>query len=247
MEQMKLWKQLEEWKSECFWVDLSHEVSTETPHWVGWDPLTVIEKANLNESLFAAHVYTTVGQYGTHVDAPNHMVKGGRSLDQIAIDEMVMPMCIIDLEEACAANPDYVMKVEDILAWEKVYGRIPEGALVIFKSGWGKKNKTEMDNLDEQGARHYPGWGKESVEFLVEERNVASIGHETSDTDAPLFAEKTNYEVEYCILAKDRIQFEFLKNVELCPAVGAVAFCTFPKVKDGTGFPARVFALCPRV
>ena len=29
------------------------------------------------------------------------------------------------------------------------------------------------------------------------------------------------------------------------PATGAVIFCTFPKVRDGVGYPARVFAVCP--
>lgn len=245
MERLKLWKQLEDWKKECFWVDLSHEVSPETPHWVGWEALTIVEKMNLNEAIFAAHAYTTVGQYGTHVDAPNHMVKGGRSLDQVGIEEMVMPMCVIDKEEACNANPDYVLAVQDILDWEEIYGRVPEGALVVFKSGWSKRDPVTMDNLDAEGNRHFPGWSKESVIFLVNERRIASIGHETSDTEAPITSGKTNYEVEYYILAQDRIQFEMLKNVELCPAVGAIAFCTFPKMKGGTGYPARVFALCP--
>lgn len=246
MEQLKLWKQLEEWKEECIWVDLSYPLSPQTPHWVGWEALTVEEKMNLDEAIFAAHAYTTVGQYGTHVDAPNHMVKGGRSLDQIAISEMVMPMCVIDKEAACDKNPDYIMTVQDIKDWEQVYGQIPEGAFVVFKSGWSKRDPELMDNLDQQGNRHFPGWSKEAVEFLVHQRNIASIGHETSDTEAPVTSGKTNYEVEYYMLDQNRIQLEMLRNLDACPAVGAVAFCTFPKVIDGTGFPSRVFALCPR-
>lgn len=246
MEQLRLWKQLETWNKDCVWVDLSHEVSPDTPHWVGWDALHVEEKVNLENSIFAAHAYTTVGQYGTHVDAPNHMVKGGRSLDQVAINEMVMPMCIIDREEACSSNPDYVLTAQDIVDWEQVHGRIPAGAFVVFKSGWSKRAPETMDNLDEQGNRHFPGWGKDAVEFLVNERNIASIGHETSDTDSPLTSGLTNYEVEYYILAQNRIQLEMLTNLDACPPVGAIAFCTFPKIKDGTGYPARVFALCPR-
>lgn len=246
MNQLKLWNQLENWKKECYWVDMTHELSPETPHWVGWDALTVEEKMNLDGSIFAAHAYTTVGQYGTHVDAPNHMVKGARSLDQIEIKEMVMPMCIIDKEEDCNSNPDYILTIDDILEWEEEYGRIPEGSFVVFKSGWGKRDPETMDNLDDQGNRHFPGWSKESLEFLIDQRNIASIGHETSDTEAPVTSGQTSYEVEYYMLDQDRIQLEMLKNVELCPPVGAIAFCTFPKVKDGTGYPARVFALCPK-
>lgn len=244
MENLKLWKQLESWKKECQWIDLTHTLSEETPHWVGWPALTVQEKMNLEESIFAAHAYTTVGQYGTHVDAPNHMVTGGRSLDAVGIEEMVMPMCIINKEAACEENADYVLTVQDIKEWEEKYGTIPEGAFVVFQSGWGKRKPETMDNLDAEGNRHFPGWGLEAVKFLVEERNIASIGHETSDTEAPMTSGKTNYEVEYYILAQDRIQLEMLKNIEQCPTIGAIAFCTFPKVKDGTGYPARCFALC---
>ncbi|MDL2302432.1 cyclase family protein [Lachnospiraceae bacterium OttesenSCG-928-D06] len=243
---LKLWKQFEEWKRECYWVDLSHELSPDTPHWVGWDALTVEEKMNLDNSIFAAHAYTTVGQYGTHVDAPVHMVKGGRTLSQVGIHEMVMPMCIINKEEACNMNPDYILTVQDILDWEMEYGKIPEGAFVVFQSGWSKRDPETMDNLDDDGNRHFPGWSKEAVEFLVHQRNIASIGHETSDTEAPITSGKTNYEVEYYMLAQDRIQLEMLCNLDKCPPVGSIAFCTFPNVLDGTGYPARVFALCEK-
>lgn len=246
MGEHKLWNQLAGWNKDCYWVDLSYDISPETPHWVGWDALTVEEKMNLDNAIFAAHAYTTVGQYGTHADAPSHMVKGGRTLDQIELAEMVMPMCIIDMEDACAANPDYILTVQDILDWEQVCGRIPEGALVIFKSGWSKRSPETMDNLDEQGNRHFPGWSKEAVEFLVHQRMIGSIGHETSDTEAPVTSGLTGYEVEYYILAQDRIQLELLRNLDACPAAGAVAFCTFPKIKGGSGYPARVFALCPK-
>lgn len=243
---MNLWQMYETWQKECEWVDMSHELSPETPHWIGWDALTVEEKMNLDESIFAAHAYTTVGQYGTHVDAPNHMVKGMRSLDQIAVAEMVMPMCVVDVEDKCCANPDYVMTVDDILAWEELHGKIPEGAFVVMKSGWCKREAATMDNNDAEGKRHFPGWGLECVKFLVEERSIGTIGHETSDTEAPITSSDTSYEVERYILAQDRIQFEMLTNVHKCPPTGAIVFGTFPKVKDGTGYPARVFALCPK-
>lgn len=118
MADLKLWQQLQEWQDNCQWVDLTHEMSPETPHWVGWPMLRCEEQMNLEESIFAAHAYTTVGQYGTHVDAPSHMVKGGRSLEQITLQESVMPLCVINKEAAVQQNNDYVLTVADILEWE---------------------------------------------------------------------------------------------------------------------------------
>lgn len=243
---MKLWEQWKNWNEECRWVDLTHPLSAETPHWVGWPRMAVEQKASLDNSLFCAHAYTTVGQYGTHVDAPSHMVKGGRTLDQIDVSETVMPLCVIDARPQIKENDDFTLGVKDILAWEEQYGRIPEGAFVAFLSDWSKRPADQMDNLDAEGNRHFPGWKLEAVKFLVEERNIGAIGHETSDTEAPITSGKTGYEVEYYILAQNRIQMELLTNLDQCPAVGALVFCTFPKVEGGSGYPARCFALCPK-
>ena len=246
MADLKLWQQLEDWKTQYEGVAMSYALSEETPHWVGWPALACKEMANLDNSLFSAHAYTTVGQYGTHVDAPCHMVKGGRTLDQVTLQESVMPLCVIDKEAAVQANADYVLTVDDILQWEAQYGKIPAGAFVVFQSGWGKRAAETMDNLDADGNRHFPGWQLEAVKFLVEERNIGGIGHETSDTEAPITSGESNYAVEYYILAQDRIQAELLCNVEKCPPVGAVFFCTYPKVTGGSGYPARCFAICPK-
>lgn len=246
MADLTLWKHLNDWKKNYDWVDLTHELSPETPHWVGFFPMKTENFLNLDSSIFHVDTYTVVGQYGTHVDVAPHMVREGRSLEQIGPEEMVLPLCVIDKTAEVAANPDYVMTRADIEAWENAYGKIPGRAFVVFRSDWSKRPREAMDNLDADGNRHFPGWSLDALRFLVEERDVVGIGHETSDTEAPVTSGTTSYEVERYILEQDRFQIELLTNVDRCPPVGAVIFCTFPKLKGGTGFPARCFALCPR-
>lgn len=48
---------------------------------------------------------------------------------------------------------------------------------------------------------------------------------------------------ETYILSKDRIQVELLTNLDKLPETGAIIFVTFPKVKNGSGFTARCFAI----
>ena len=50
---------------------------------------------------------------------------------------------------------------------------------------------------------------------------------------------------EQSILSVKRYQIEVMDNLDELPATGAVIFCTFPKVRDGVCYPARVFAICP--
>ena len=242
----ELWDILSNLKDNYDWVELTHTLSPNTPHWIGWDALTVEEKMNLDNSIFAAFAYTVVGQYGTHVDAPSHMVKGSRTLDQIEVKEMVYPLCVIDKTNEVKKNDNYVLTAQDILDWEKVHGKIPEGAFVVFQSGWSMRDPETMDNFDEEGNRNFPGWGLEALKLLVEERNIGAIGHEPSDTESPISSGLTDYEVERYILEQDRIQIELLTNIHKCPPKGGLIFCTFPKVLGGSGFPARCFAIVPK-
>lgn len=246
MSKTPLWDMLNTWKNSCHWVDLSYEMSPDTPHWVGFETMKIVTTLDLDTSPFSCHTYSTVGQFGTHVDVAAHMHKGGRTLESLDIEKMILPLCVLDLTDACTRDPDYEVSVDDITDWEQKHGRIPPGSFVAFQSGWSLRAPADMDNLDADGNRHFPGWSLQALQFLVEERDIAAIGHDTSDTEAPVSSRVTNYGIERYILAQDRFQVELLVNLEKCPPAGAVIFCTFPKIKGGTGFPCRCFALCPR-
>ena len=247
MSNLNLWNELDKLKKTCKWIDLSHEVSAETPHWHGFSSLKSTALYELEKDGFTTHTYEIVGQYGTHVDAPIHFVKGERTLDTFTPEDMAMPLCVIDKSKEVEENNDFAMRVEDILEWESVHGKMPEGSFVAFMSNWSKRKTQEaMENADEEGVKHYPGWSMEALEFLVKERNVGAIGHEQADTDPAPIAQGEGMIGEYYILSTGKYQIELLKNLDLCPATGAVILCTFPKIKDGTGFTARCFAICPK-
>ena len=168
-------------------------------------------------------------------------------MEAITVQELVYPLVVIDKSAACAENPDFMLKIEDIQAWEAEYGKIPEGAFVAFRSDWHKRG-TNLDNPDENGIPHYPGWDVNAIRWLVEERNIGAIGHEPADTDPGFVTTKEGaypYPGEQYILEVDRIQIEVMRNLDQLPPVGGMIICSFPKLKDGTGFPARCFAICP--
>ena len=127
MSNLNLWEDLNKLKETCKWVDLSHEVSPETPHWFGFPSVKSSVLYDFEKDGFRAHTYEIVSQYGTHVDAPVHFVKGKRSLDTFKPDDMLMPLCVLDLStplgaECCRdanwhmekANKDLVVGLTDI-------------------------------------------------------------------------------------------------------------------------------------
>ncbi|MBQ3854789.1 MAG: cyclase family protein, partial [Anaerovibrio sp.] len=160
----ELWKLVSDLKSPKYkWVDLTHELSPETPHWYGFKPLQQDLLFDYTDGTpedklapMRVYQYSVAGQYGTHVDAPVHFHGNGRSLGDIEVNELVFPLVVIDKSAECANNPDFILTIDDIKAWEEQYGKIPEGSFVAFRSDWYKKSN--LDNPDENGVPHYPGW-----------------------------------------------------------------------------------------
>ena len=241
-----LWNQLAELKSKYKWVDLTHELSAETPHWYGFQPLGVKKLFDFDVAPMKVFEYTVAGQYGTHADVPGHFDPNGRLMEAIGVDELAYPLCVIDKSEAAAKNHDYALTEDDVLEWESQYGKIPEGAFVAFRSDWWKRDLSNLDNKDAEGKAHYPGWDLDCVKWLADVRKVGGIGHETPDTDPAACEAQTGFLAEDYILKAGALNVELMCHLYQVPSVGSIIFVSFPKLRGGTGFPTRVFAICPK-
>jgi len=234
-------------------VDLTHAFAPGIPHWKGF-PDEKLETLYWYEpgvgklgSGFFAQSFTHVGQWGTHVDPPAHFVKGMRTVDQIDVKEMILPLVVIDIHEAVTNNPDYTITMDDVRNWEKKHGQIPEGAFVAMRTDWSKRwpSMDAMQNKDTNGIAHYPGWSMEVLKYLYEDRKITASGHETTDTDPGVATSKDDYSLETYILKSNHYQIELLAHLDEVPEAGALVVASFPKPEDGSGFPARVFAILP--
>ena len=234
-------------------VDLTHEFGPGIPHWSGFpdEQQKVIywyekQPGVVGEGFFA-EVFTHVGQWGTHVDPPAHFHKGLRTVDQIELKEMILPLACVDVHEECEKNPDYTLTVDRLKRWESDHGTIPVGAFVAMRTDWSKRwpDTAKMANKDGKGVAHYPGWSLAALKYLYEERKITASGHETTDTDPGLATTKEDYSLEAYILGINHYQIELLTNLDQVPESGAIIVVSFPKPKGGSGFPARVFAIVP--
>lgn len=234
-------------------IDLTHAFEPGIPHWPGFpdekrETIYWYEKGrgSMGEGFFS-EVFTHVGQWGTHVDPPAHFVKGLRTVDQIELKEMILPLCVLDVHAEAQKNPDYTLTLERVKKWESGHGAIPEGAFVALRTDWSKRwpDAAKMENKDSTGVAHYPGWSKEALQYLYEQRRITASGHETTDTDPGLATTKDDYSLETYVLGTNHYQIELLTNLDQVPESGAIVIATFPKPKNGSGFPARVFAILP--
>jgi kynurenine formamidase len=234
-------------------VDLTHAFAPGIPHWPGFpdekrEKIYGYEKGEGSMGAgFLAEVYTHVGQWGTHVDPPAHFARGLRTVDQIELKEMILPLVVIDVHEEAAKNADYTLTVERVKKWEAEHGAIPEGSFVAMRTDWSKRwpDGAAMANKDKAGVAHYPGWSKEALQYLYEERKITASGHEPTDTDPGVATSKGDYSLETYVLGTNHYQIEMLANLDQVPESGAIVIVSFPKPKGGSGFPARVFAIVP--
>ncbi|MBN3754338.1 cyclase family protein [Paraburkholderia sp. Tr-20389] len=229
------------------WIDLSHTADESSPLWSGFTKMSRTALFNLDEHGFQAHVFTHVGQWGTHVDPPSHFHGGLRTLDQLTVEEQLLPLVVIDVHEKVLANPDYTVSMDDVRDWELRNGAIPRGAFVALRTDWSKRwpDHASMLNRDAEGISHTPGWSSEVIDYLFDARDAAACGHETLDTDPGSATSRSDFSLEGLVLSKDRYQIELLANLSEVPEAGALAVVAFPKVGGATGFPARVFAIAP--
>lgn len=235
------------------WVDLTHAFEPGIPHWPGFpdeERETLYGFAEGEGTMgagFFAQSFKHVGQWGTHVDPPAHFSEGGRTLDEIGLKEMILPLVVIDIHARAAEDPDTVVTMDDVEAWESRHGPVPEGAFVALRTDWSTKwpDAAAMRNEDEKGTAHYPGWSLEVLKYLYEERKVTATGHETTDTDPGLSTSKGDYSLETYVLKSNHYQVELLANLDRVPEAGGLVVVSFPKPKGGSGFPARVFAILP--
>jgi kynurenine formamidase len=241
-----LWAALERWKKECRWIDLSLELSADTPHWYGFDPLAskALYTFEGTDNGFQAFQYTLSGQYGTHTDFPRHFDPAGRYQHEYGVKDMAYKLVVIDKSAEVAKNADYCLSRQDVIDFETAYGPVPEGSFAAFRSDWHKRAAAEAK--DAAGVSHAPGWDIAALHYLIDERKVAAVGHETPDTDSAADAAAKGMVGEDFVLKRGKLNIELMAHLDEAPPTGAIIFVTFPNLKNGVGFNSRVFAIAPK-
>ncbi|GHD28479.1 cyclase family protein [Nocardiopsis kunsanensis] len=226
-------------------VDLSHVLSPTTATFDEEKPTreTVAPALPEGEVGFHFNRWTFLEHSGTHLDAPGHVVGGGRLVPDIAPEELVVPAVVLDVRERAAQDPDTVVTVEDVLEHERAHGPVPEGSAVLMFSGWSTKweqGDAAVRGMGTEGTWHFPGLGAEACAFLVEKRGVSGFGVDTLSSDP---GTSTDFPAHEVIGRADRWGLECLTGLERLPPRGAVLTVGVMPGEDASGAPSRVLAL----
>lgn len=228
-------------------VDLTHLVHPGIQRFGPFPAMKTETRYTVAESGFHVEEVSFVTQYGTHVDAPEHFVEGRRTLERIELEELMLPLFVLHFEDKVAADPEFIVHVDDIKRWEAEHGEIPAESFVAFSSGWYHRMEGgDMNNFDADGVAHCPGWGLDALKYLFEERGVTAVGHETLDTDGSADVRARGFlDCEKYVLESDHYQVEVMANLDKLPSTGGVIFVGLPKFDKFPGFPVRAWAVVP--
>ena len=140
-------------------VDLTHVYSENFPLFLGAPVQTTREVVvTVPANGFYAQKWSFWEHSGTHMDAPAHFIDGGRQSPEITLEELIVPIVVIDISARVPADADAVVEQSDLVAFERRHGRIPRGALVAGYSGWETRagSVAAYRNVGPDGLQHFP-------------------------------------------------------------------------------------------
>ncbi len=233
-------------------VDLTHPFDQHTIYWPTSPSSFQLSRLHYGRTdagyFYAANSFCTPEHGGTHLDAPIHFAEGRWTIDQIPIQQLIAPGVVIDVSLQASANPDYQLSTEDLRRWEATNGTIPRDAIVLLRTGWGKrwtdrKRYLGDDTPGDASHLHFPSYGREAAEFLVKERKITALGVDTASID---YGPSKDFIVHRIANGANVPGLENLANLEGLPELGAWIIALPMKIAGGSGGPLRIVALIPQ-
>jgi kynurenine formamidase len=221
--------------------DLTYPLTTSFPAFVPGEEAARRTVVTIENDGYYLQEWTIIEHIGTHVDAPGHFTVGGRLAPDLQPSELIVPAVVIDIARRAARDPDTVVTVEDLRAFERRHGRIPRDAAVLMYSGWGAK-VTDADayrGTDAAGTLHFPGFGADATEWLLRRRRIRSLGVDTLSIDP---GNSSTFDTHLILTGADRYGLENLANLDRIPRRGATIVVGLIPYQEGSGGQARIFA-----
>lgn len=204
-------------------IDLSHTINPDISVFPGTEK-PVFEKKDIEE--YAEIKITMYTHTATHIDAPMHIIKGARTLDELPMDRFMGKAIVIDCKHFAGKliTLDFLKQFED---------RIKNAEFILLNSGWSAKWKT--DSYFEG----FPTLTGEAAEWLTQ-FNLKGIGLDSISLDP---VEDMNLPNHKIVLAKEILIIENMTNMDSLPDEEFMFQCFPLKIEKADGSPVRAVAL----
>jgi kynurenine formamidase len=231
-------------------IDLSYAYDEDTIYWPtaeGFRHEAVTVGHQEGGYYYEAFDFQSAEHGGTHIDAPRHFAEGKQTVDEIPLERLMGPGIVIDVAAACARDRDYQVTTADFEAWEADHGRIPEGAIVLLRTGFGRfwPDRVRYMGTAERGPEavadlHFPGLHADAARWLATRRSIGAIGLDTPSID---HGQSKLFE-SHCILFERQIPaLENVARLDELPPEGFDVIALPMKIRGGSGAPVRIAAI----
>lgn len=231
------------------WIDLTHEFSDQTiSHPRGQPFVHTPSVVGMTRGGFFMSTYNYSGSEhaGTHLDAPVHFHEGGKSIEQIPLEQLIGEVVVIDVKDQVATDREYLVTVDDILTWEKENGSLPDNCIVMFNTGLANvwPDKIKYSGTDKRGSEgvaelRNPGIGADTATFLAKKRKIKAVGIDSTSFDNARQPDRMSHRI---LLENSILGMENVANLDELPPRGAFVIGLPMKIKGGSGAPLRIIA-----
>lgn len=236
--------------SQFNWVDLTYTYDSTTLYWpnntTGFVHNTDAEGKTPLGYYYSSYSICTPEHGGTHLDAPIHFAENRITLDQLPLSSLTGDAVVIDVSAKALANRDYLVAVEDIDAWEKANGPLPENSIVLFRTGYGQfyPDREKYFGTAKKGTEaipelHFPGIDPATTAYLVEKKKIKALGLDTPSMD---YGQSKDFKTHQVLLGANKPGFENVANLDKLPAKGVYIVALPMKIGKGSGGPLRIIA-----
>jgi kynurenine formamidase len=190
---------------------------------------------------------------GTHYSAPCHFHAKATCMDELPVSALVLPAVVVDVRAEVERDPDHVVTVADLEAWEAEHGEMPAGAAVLLWTGcdrfWANGDADDEPTYYNCGSGasgfHQPGFSRTAVKWLIETGVLGATGALGTDTFGPDPSSDASFTPSSLTLREHRVTIENLTHLGQLPPMGAWIVLGSPRNVNGSGAPGTVFALVP--
>ncbi len=225
-------------------VDLTHKL-TEAFSWGMDPPRLAMEGIDGSGKDAGMHLnrLSLVEHTGTHIDAPSHFGEGGADLADIPLQDLAVPLVVVDARERARSDGNFALSLKDLQEWEGLNGPIPLGCCVALWSGIDPLE--EFQRVKDSGGiadLRAPGFAPATADWLAQARKVKGVAVDSMTLDNK--RQIPSYPFHRKWLRDGRWGIEGIANLNQVPATGALLIAGAAPIKGATGMPIRAIAIC---
>lgn len=190
------------------------------PHFIEWASLDR-DDYNIEMIFLSSHT-------GTHIDAPYHFVKSGKKIHELDPSRFLQNAILIKIK----SRPNHAISKSDITSFEKKHGKIPNGATIVFATGWN--DNITRKNFFEQN----PGISESAARYIVSKK-VNLVGIDSPSIDS---GNNAKFAAHHVLLKGNVLILENLCNLSKIKTIHFNLIAIPLKLHNATGSPVRAIA-----